>query len=246
MHASFRKKAARYLSGDLSPKEKSAFEQELKRNPALSAEFDELRGIVSDLETEIQSAKKDAEVQATIEKIGQAYFGTQPRRVQGVVFYLKKYGAVAAILLTLICLPFLFHSGSLYDQYAQHPEAHFVVKGDNTEALLKAQDYFNAGQYEAAKPWLETLLKDQPDNLRLQFYYGIALLETGQTEQAGRIFQSLASDENSPFRADARWYLALTRLKEKDYAACREHLRQIAPDSPYYEQAQKLLKALPS
>lgn len=81
------------------------------------------------------------------------------------------------------------------------------------------------------------------NNLTAQLYKGICLIELDRTADARAILVPIAND-TSALRIEATWYVALSYLKEKNTAACRDELLKIPSGDVRYEQAQVLLKKL--
>lgn len=52
------------------------------------------------------------------------------------------------------------------------------------QTLAQAQELYNQGNYEEAKPVFEKLVKQQPSNGNYNLWYGVCCLETGDTENA--------------------------------------------------------------
>jgi thioredoxin-like negative regulator of GroEL len=119
-----------------------------------------------------------------------------------------------------------------------------VVMGENTDNLLKkAAVAFNKKDFTAAAGLLQQVVQLQPGNSLAAYYYGIALLQTGQTEAARKLFTDLYNGQ-SVFRYDAAFYMALSYLKEKNKPACREWLQKIPPDANNYARTNELMQKL--
>ena len=74
-------------------------------------------------------------------------------------------------------------------------------------------------------------------------YYGIALLEDGQFQKAESSLTELKKG-NSIFKNQAIWYLALSKLKQKDYDSTKKILETMPQDYEHYDQVQELLNEL--
>jgi predicted Zn-dependent protease len=117
-------------------------------------------------------------------------------------------------------------------------------RGPGVDSLLReATDHFNDKKFGEAAPLFEKILKDGPQNSLVQFYYAVALLESGQTDKSR--FQLIELYEgNSLFKYDAAFYMALSYLKEKNNDACKEWLKKIPDGAGRYARAQELMKEL--
>ncbi len=73
-----------------------------------------------------------------------------------------------------------------------------------------------------------------------------ALIETEQFAPAVSILEELCNRPISPFTDDARWYLALCKIKQGEIATAKTQLQLILKerDSTRYKQAEQLLKAI--
>jgi hypothetical protein len=67
-------------------------------------------------------------------------------------------------------------------------------------------------------------------------------METDSFNDAVVVFNSIENGDSN-FHA-SRWYLALSHLKLNDSAKCKLVLRQIPKESPYFNQAEDLLRKM--
>ena len=115
---------------------------------------------------------------------------------------------------------------------------------EDNEALSKGLEEYQAGNFEESLGLLEKAKLNEPENSNIALYAGIAALETGDY---GKAIEWLTETRiNQPITyGTATWYLAMVYLAKKDYAACRNTLKQITEaDTPYYEKAQALFNQL--
>lgn len=240
-----------YLTGDLQPEEKQAFEKALKEDPGLAGQLETRRKTLSDLGVLVTLEEGEEKLKSTLNKVGADFFLKEEKTAAIIPFYRRKYFqfAVAATILLLIAIAvFLPGKGvqdtPVYANYANHYPASFTVMGPNETALSRAETAFNQKDYATAGDALQEYLQDHPDNPELQLYLGICRMEQGRIPEARALFEPLQA--HSGFQSEAIWNLALTALKEKDFAGCSEWLLKLPPNSDRQESARKLLKSLQS
>ena len=119
-----------------------------------------------------------------------------------------------------------------------------VERGSTTDSLFKqAVEYFNDKKFNEAIPYFEKILKADKQNAMVQYFYGIALLQSGQSDKSRTVFIQLYSG-NSLFKYDAAFFMGLSYLKEKNEQSCKEWLNKIPADAGQYKKAQELMKEL--
>ncbi|NOY47641.1 MAG: hypothetical protein GXO84_05510, partial [Chlorobi bacterium] len=101
----------------------------------------------------------------------------------------------------------------------------------------------NSANYAEADKAFKKLLELDGNNAELQFYRAIANIELDKFEVSDLLLQKL-SKGNSAYKNKATWYLALSKLKQKENEECISILKTIPEDAEDYKQAQKLLKKL--
>ncbi len=165
-------------------------------------------------------------------------------RMTAKVTRMRWMAAAASLALVAAAVWFFTTTGgSSYRQYAQHDQPSFTIRGAADQAATDAEKAFAEKNYADALTALDRLLAAQPDDPTALLYKGICLIELERMIEARAVLTPMA-DGNSALRAEARWYIALSYLKEKNNAACRSELLNIAPGEARYEQAQALLKKL--
>tara|TARA_R110002124_G_scaffold110652_2_gene264154 strand:- start:653 stop:1378 length:726 start_codon:yes stop_codon:yes gene_type:complete len=229
-----------YLQEELSNAEKINFEKELTDNPELAAAFGAFKEANEQLEVKFGF---ETERNAFIDNL-KAIFKEQLPAPKAKVVQFKPWMYMAAASVALLFGIFVFNSNSnpSFDDYNQYENAYFTERGDAVANVKLAETAFNDKKYQEAIPLFEALLKENK-TAELQYYYGVALLETNKTKEAEVVFNELQSG-NSIYKNKAIWSLALAKLKQKEYKACKEILLTIPADYENYDQVQKLLKDL--
>jgi len=129
-----------------------------------------------------------------------------------------------------------------FEDYNNHENAYFTERGEANDPLKLAQDAFNAKNYKEAITNFELILKEKKSP-ETQLFYAISLLEDNQFQKAEIQLMDLKLG-NSIFKNKAVWYLALSKLKQKDYKSSKEILRSIPTDYEDYNQVQELFDEL--
>lgn len=155
--------------------------------------------------------------------------------------------AIAASIALALAAIWFFNQPDepVYADFANHEPLALTVRGGSPTATgeADASRFFNEKNWSAALSELEKLAAAQPDETEIEFHRAICLLELNRTGEAREQFQRLASGA-SAWASEARWYLALTFLKEKNGPRCLEILEQIQADDRHFGEAEKLRRGL--
>jgi predicted Zn-dependent protease len=250
-----------YWENLLDEQQKTQVLQRVQNEPAFAAAFEEMR----QMQEWLRSEPLRKAFQETTETLGQAFFGAESDRETGsspavgpsaVEMTVKRGGqwtqkrywwAIAASLAALIAVMWLFYPSAdpdLYRRYALHTPPQWTVRsGDNPEAAVRAETAFKRGDYQAALTALEAYAKAKPEDPSIAFYQAVCLIEINRAAEARALLQPLATGQ-SAWRDEARWYLALSWLKEKNMAESGKALSAIQPGEDHYQEASALLKLI--
>ncbi|MBC7641641.1 MAG: tetratricopeptide repeat protein, partial [Flavobacterium sp.] len=163
----------------------------------------------------------------------------------GKIFSLKPiYLAIAACFALVFGLMIFNNSKSdpTFTDYYQKENANFTERGDVIKILKQAQDAFNRDDYKLAASLFETILKNYP-RPEIEFFYGISLMQIDKFYESELVFNKIIQG-NSIYKNNAIWNLALSKLKQKDFAACKEILLKIPKEYEDYSKVQDLLAHL--
>lgn len=155
----------------------------------------------------------------------------------------SKYLVAASLVLFASLLWIYSNKKANYSDFAKFDTIELTVRGENQEHLLAAQNAFNTKEYKKAQKEFELLLKEDTTKVELQLYLAISLLEQNKFELADSMFTKI-SQGNSVFKNKAIWYLALSKLKQKDYKSCKKELEKLPKTAEDYNKAVKLLSKL--
>lgn len=236
---------ARYAEGDMTAEEQLAFEQELAANVSLQEQLALYHEVHSLLKQHFHKDEQQVQLEETLQQMRGEFFrgASNPAKVVSINRYLRYAVGVAALFLVTL---FVWQpwKTDLFEEYAATRMINPTERGENADSLLQhAAVAFNKKDYPAASTLLEKVVKLHPEDAFSSFYYGVALLHTGQT-MPSRMILGAIYDGESVFKYEAAFYIALTYLKDEDKLLCREWLQKIPADAANYTKAQELLKKL--
>lgn len=230
-----------FLNGSLENEEYIALEQALQNDTSLQAQLALYR--------EVRNAQNDPELDAfnlVANQVREQYTQSiEEKNIKTIKTPWLPIAAIAALFIGLIFW-FLFRPSSLstkelYSEYAIHDIS--IQQMSTTGELGTIQSLLMSEQYENVLPIINNYLAANPDAADVQLTKGIALLETNQIAEALQTFTTL--EENHPIYAnEAKWYQALTFLKNEQTAEAQAILGLISPQSSRYKEAQVVLKKI--
>lgn len=236
---------ARYAEGEMTAEERSAFETALATDESLREQLALYRDVHTSLQQQFSANEQRNQLQNTMQSLRGEFFAgaSQPAAIISFKRFLRGAIAVAAVLIGVV---FIWQpwKTSLFDKYSDTSMVAPAERGASTDTLLQqAVTAFNKKEYGAAATALQQIQQQDSANSFVNFYYGVALLHTGQLREAKTIFAMLYLGQ-SAFKFEAAYFLALGFLKENDKAGCRVWLQKIPVDAPNYNKAQELLQQL--
>lgn len=236
---------ARYAEGGMSADERSAFEAALSADESLRQQLALYQEVHGSLQQHFGADEQRDQLQDTLQSMRGEFFGaaSQPARVIRMKRYLRGAVAVAAILIAVIVIwqPW---KPDLFNKFSETSMVTPAERGDAADNLLQqAVEAFNKKEYDRAATLLQQVKQQDTANSFVNFYYGVALLQTDKLTKARDIFNQLFAAE-SAFKFDAAFYQALGYLKEGNKAACKEWLQKIPSDAANYNKARALLQQL--
>jgi len=257
---------ALYLSGEMSPEEKTDFEQKINENPQLQDDiriYMEMNQIFDNSSWELikkntthprvaqyegfLKSKKGQSITDTIKTTQTRYFDQQSASPKsGKLYYYYAAAAVIVIMLFAYLYQQTPASGvELYAQYKALDEMPSLTQRANETEVAEAAQLFRKGNYQEA---LNVFNGDfRNDNLYSQIliYRGFSQLELGEHQDAIKTFEELLNS-NSLDSFKAQWYLALSYLKIGNKEKSRAVLKIVVenPKNYKYREATKLLELL--
>jgi tetratricopeptide (TPR) repeat protein len=228
-----------YLSNELSAEEKINFEKQLAEDTELASAFEIFKELNLHLENKFGNEMELKAFKKNLKSVSKEHFKAKKSKV--VAFKPWQY-TIAASVAVLVGLFVFQNINPSFDDYNNPEMATFIERGDVNENLKLAQDAFNTKNYKTAIPYFEGVLKVNKTP-EIQYFYAISLLEDNQFQKAESNLSELKSG-TSIYKTKAAWYLALSKLKQKDYKSCKEILLTIPDDFEDYDQVQELLNEL--
>jgi hypothetical protein len=236
---------ARYVEGEMTSDERSAFEVTLASDAGLRQQLALYREVNTSLQQHFNADVQRQQLQNTTQLLRGEFFGaaSQPAKVISFKRYLRGAVAVAAILIAVV---FVWQpwKPSLFNKYGETSMVAPAERGSNTDMLLQqAVTAFNKKDYSNAVSLLQQVKEQDTANSYVNFYYGVALLKSNRIPEARPIFDQLYAGQ-SAFKFEAAFFQALGYLAAKNNTACKEWLQNIPADAANYDKAQELLHEL--
>lgn len=199
-----------YLSGQLLPSEKEAFELRLQADATWAAKFNEIKLLAVGI----------GEVSLR-EQLNSLHNNIRPENKPTVVHsmaWIKKLAAAAVILIVVSTLGWflLFKKSSeekLFATYYKPDPGLATVMGvsDNYEFERAMVDY-KTGDFSAALESWNKQLQQNPGNDTLQYFIASAQMANKEQRAAIDMFDKVIANKNSVFNAEAYWYKGLVLL----------------------------------
>ena len=235
---------ARYVEGEMTADERSAFEATLASDASLRQQLALYQDVDTSLQQHFNVDEQRQQLQHTMQSLRGEFFGavSKPAKVVSLKRTLRAAVAVAAILIAVV---FVWQpwKPSLFNKYGVTSMA-TTERGNNTDVLLQqAVTAFNKKDYSSAASLLQQVKQQDTANSYVNFYYGVALLKSDRIPEARLVFDQLYAGQ-SAFTFEAAFFQALGYLAEKNNTACKEWLQKIPADAANYEKAQELLHEL--
>src|SRR5690606_27153121 len=181
--------------------------------------------------------------QNNLKSISNTYFETQEASKKVIRFKPWQYAMAASVILLIGITLFNKLSSPVYGDYANYDSISLTVRGNQDGLLKTAENAFNKKDFAKAEVAFKELLLTDEKNAELQFYRGVTNIELNNFAMADWLLKGL-KEGNSVYKNKATWYLALSKLKQKQYDASLEILKTIPEDADDYKAAQKLISKL--
>jgi len=232
-----------YLQNNLSEKERDSFENRLKKDPVLAKQYHTFRDLYNNLENKF--SKERASLKHDLDKAGEDYFNTTKTKKEVKVFKLKPwyYSVAASVILLFGLYNFIFKQGISYTDYSFSEKISLTERNTSSQLLKKAETAFNSKNYLEAIDYFNLIISDNPNYNELLFYKGVALVEINSLTAAELVFTKL-QESNSIYKNKALFYLALIKLKQKDYKECKKILQTLPETAEDFNNAQEILREL--
>jgi anti-sigma-K factor RskA len=233
-----------YLANSLSESEKKSFENRLRQEDSFSEAFElykETSGFLAHKFSNTTEREAFKENLSNISKTQSTNTKTATKKIK--LLHPWKLAVAASMLVIVGFFYSQWFTTPVYNDYANYPQISLAVRGDINQIAAEAESAFNSQNYREAIPHFKMVLESEPENREIQLFLAVSLVEENAFAEADVLFDSLLRD-SSAYSNQARWYAALSKLKQKKYEETEAILRLIPQEAEEYAQAQKLLKKL--
>ena len=231
-----------YCSELLSVEERESFEARLRQDNVFSESFIVYKELTGFLESKFENEKATIDFKDNLRAISDTHF-EKKEETKVIRFRPWQYATAASVLLLVGVFIFNRDINPKYSNFAVHDTISLAVRGSQDQLYSNAEKAFNNGAYEKALSYFEALKETNEENSELALYTAISQLEVGFYKKAEQTFIVIA-EGNSVYRNTALWYMALSKLKQKEYKASREFLEKIPHEYEKYEKVNELLSEL--
>jgi hypothetical protein len=229
-----------YLAKELSSEERILFENRLQNDLDFKEKFEIYKESNQFLKTKF--SPETNEFKENLKTIAKESFVENKSKKRKTIQLKTFVYAIAAVLVLFFGLQLFQTNNPEYADFNKHEEAHFTERGDLIKSLKLAQDAFNNKNYKEAIINFELVIKEYP-RPEIKYFYAISLLEENRFTDSEIVLNEIIKGK-SIYKNTATWYLALSKLKQKDYTSCKSILLMIPNDYEDYNQVEKLLKSL--
>ena len=232
-----------YLLNKLTNPLRAEFEKAMKTNKALEKQVN-LRSI------EIKGIKRAGrdQLKNRLKKIHDQTQKTPPKQRRIWPYVSSIAAAIALLIVNGIYLfnPNNTNSESLFAQHYEPYALSISTRDTNTEQIARLNELYNNKNYKAALPLFNEILANDASNARMLLGAGICNLELNRFSYARNHFTTIIDKNDLRLQNMARWYMALSFLKENQYEEAITYLDQVLqnPNADKYEEAKTLKAAL--
>jgi len=232
-----------YISKTLSEEDIADFEMRIERDQDFKQAFKTYKELHSFLEYKFENEENSKSFKDNLDTISKSYFKTESTSKKVLRFAPWNYAVAASVIVLLGFFLFNNFSDPSYSNFSNHDQISLIERGVQAKDVEAAETAFNTKDYSKANLAFKGLLELDSTNTEYQFYRAISNIELDNFEEAEVLLGNL-KDGDSGYKYKAIWYLALSKLKQKDYPACVGLLKTIPKEAEDYKSALKLLKKL--
>tara|TARA_R110002049_G_scaffold65035_1_gene170886 strand:- start:167 stop:901 length:735 start_codon:yes stop_codon:yes gene_type:complete len=232
-----------YLSNALPKDEVVAFEYRLKTEPEFNQAFNTYKELSSFMAHKFENEDASTAFQDNLKSISNTYFEKHEAPKKIIQFKPWQYAMAASVALLMGIFMFNNFSNPSYNDFNNYENISLTVRGESDDLLQTAERAFNNKEFAKAEVAFEQLITADASNAEIKLYSGISNIELNNFVTADKLLADLGLG-NSAYKNKAKWYLALSKLKQENYDASLEILKTIPEDTEDYEQVQKLIKKL--
>ena len=237
----------KYLSDELGPDEKRAFEGDLASNAELKQEFEELSAAFALIRDQLQKRDELSFRQKLLEAMDhEAPTAAMPSRgFRPLRYILLALAATVAILLVVFIQP-PGNQKIISRYFVPEKDPVLLAYHQDTRGAQEAGILlYRNGRYDEAMKRLEPLIEEDPDKRVLVLYYLLSAMELDREAEALDPVLHLDLELAQPTDQALAWYMALALVKSK---RCEEAIMMldllVEVPGPYLSPAEKLRKLL--
>ena len=239
MSSDFEQRIDDYLLNNMTHQEQLEFEKAMTTNDALKKQISirsiEIKGIKLAGRDQLKNRLKIIHDQTQ----------KAPTKKRNLLPYVSGIAAAIALLLAAGFYLFIDNNTNPEALFTQHYEPYVLSLSSRDAAdnqIAQLSEYYNNKNYKAALPLFEKILTDDATNARMLLGAGICNLELNQFMEARKHFSTIISINDIRLQDMAKWYIALSFLKENNPTAATPFLDQVLenPRADKYKEAKQL------
>ncbi len=251
----------KFLGGKMTDEEKKAFAEKRLKDQELNLMLHDMDLLVEGIKLSATKTSKEEKQQRLkffdeimkMEERASEEEKSAPRHAKIVPIYRKASVLAIAASVVLVMTVGIYSvqnraplNERLYTAYFEPFDAPGIgLTRGNSEVSLKSKAYqaYDNGNFELATSLFEKVVAEDIDIASVDLCLGNAYLIQGKTDKAEERFTHVLTKHNELI-TQAKWYLALTYLKQSRLEKAKATLWENSKSSTYGEKAQKLLKEL--
>jgi len=235
----------KYLTHQLSPIERNAFEQEMENDPFLKDSVDGF-----EMMNDQWSTKSIEQLESSLHNKIDASIN-QPKKGKIIMMNAVKFATAACIVGVFSFMMYRsFFSTKLDEEqiYASYfkplTNIDATIRGDvDTSMEAKASQAYDKEEYFEAVNIYQKLVANNPNNVKNNLFLGISYMATNQPQKAIDVFNKITTSEE--YHYDIQWYLALAYIKNKEIQNAQAALSNLTKEENYYQkEASEILEKL--
>jgi tetratricopeptide (TPR) repeat protein len=239
----------RYLTGDLSESETNQFLNKMKTDSQFLIEVEKQKFLLDGIST-----YGNRELKARLSKLSEGYSKSKiadlPKQTKRIS--LKKIIAAAAVILaisTFVTMKYFNNSTSkLESNQVLFAQYFSPIELSNTRSISETIDIssFNNGDYKAAIPDLQEVLKVNPARTDIAIALANSFYSVEASQEALQVLTPIIQRNDPIFSDQAKWYSALCYLKLENEELAMGFLNDLAQNSSadFHKEAKELIKEL--
>ena len=236
----------KYLAGELSPEESSAFEKELEWDAGLKKEYEKQSAAFILIRDQLQNRDEKQFRTRLEEAMKEKLPVTEPplKRIRPWWYIPLAVAASLAIIFILRSPP---EPQKIFARY-HDPAGDAVVlaylqdtRGESEPGIRQ----YRQGNYERSMEMLSLRLSQEEENMELMLFYLLSAMELDRQDELLEKILFASSDSMDLVNQALRWYGGLALLKSGNPEAARETIHPLSQgQGPYRSDARKLEKVL--